>query len=336
MTRDAQDIDSERLSERVAVPATRDEIGMLAVTLNAMLDRIESEVQRQRRFVADASHELRTPLTSIRANLELLERARDVPEAERASMLTVARAQLDHLADGGAAVLLVGELVAHEALGLAEAEPDHVHHGLCRVPVPGGILVAPRLVERPPTEVVGDLGTEPSDHGPVLEDEAQVPHVGVVRRDLLGWDHRQQTRLGGLETDLSTQGGLLRDHGDVLVRFRRPLPHGLSSCTCLAPAAAGEHQPRRPPPVGHPLRGTGVTVQPPLVGVAVAGVESAGPSAGALPLEVAELPGEVPALRWGHDPDLGGQRSSVLDLGVPGTGSTRGVGGRGRPQQGDE
>ena len=52
-------------------PATDDEIGRLARTMNAMLARLEDATDRQRRFVADASHELRSPLTGIRAQLEV-------------------------------------------------------------------------------------------------------------------------------------------------------------------------------------------------------------------------------------------------------------------------
>src|SRR5262249_33512008 len=48
-----------------------DEIRALSRTLNAMLDRIEAAVARERRLVSDASHELRTPLTTLRAELEL-------------------------------------------------------------------------------------------------------------------------------------------------------------------------------------------------------------------------------------------------------------------------
>jgi two-component system, OmpR family, sensor kinase len=61
-------------------PEANDEVSDLAATLEDMLRQLsaargetESALQRQRVFVADASHELRTPLTSILANLELLE-----------------------------------------------------------------------------------------------------------------------------------------------------------------------------------------------------------------------------------------------------------------------
>ena len=48
----------------------------LAAAFNTMLGALEASRDAQRQLVADASHELRTPLTSIRANVEVLERAR--------------------------------------------------------------------------------------------------------------------------------------------------------------------------------------------------------------------------------------------------------------------
>jgi signal transduction histidine kinase len=59
------------LHRRVPVPPTDDEIGRLARTMNAMLDRVERAAQRQERFVADASHELRSPLARMRAEVEV-------------------------------------------------------------------------------------------------------------------------------------------------------------------------------------------------------------------------------------------------------------------------
>jgi two-component system OmpR family sensor kinase len=67
----AADISTRDLSERLPVPPARDEIGALGATLNSLLDRVETAMQRERRFVADASHELRTPLALLRVEIEL-------------------------------------------------------------------------------------------------------------------------------------------------------------------------------------------------------------------------------------------------------------------------
>ncbi len=62
---------STDLSRRVPVPSSRDEIGRLARTTNETLAALETSVERQRRFVADASHELRSPIASLRTQLEV-------------------------------------------------------------------------------------------------------------------------------------------------------------------------------------------------------------------------------------------------------------------------
>lgn len=62
---------STDLSRRVPVPSSKDAIGRLARTTNETLAALESAVERQRRFVADASHELRSPIASLRTQLEV-------------------------------------------------------------------------------------------------------------------------------------------------------------------------------------------------------------------------------------------------------------------------
>ncbi len=83
MTDKARRISVDRLDERVPVPKAHDEVGRLADTFNAMLDRLEAGVEAQRRLIADASHDLRTPLAVMRSELDVALAAGDLPpEAE--------------------------------------------------------------------------------------------------------------------------------------------------------------------------------------------------------------------------------------------------------------
>jgi heavy metal sensor kinase len=71
LTQAARNITLHNLSQRLAVPATGDELQRLSETLNQMLERLESSVRRITQFTADASHELRTPMAMVRAAAEL-------------------------------------------------------------------------------------------------------------------------------------------------------------------------------------------------------------------------------------------------------------------------
>jgi len=72
----AQSIGGQNLSRRLEVPKARDELRHMTETLNAMLARIESSVNRVTQFTADASHDLRTPVAVIRATAEITLRRR--------------------------------------------------------------------------------------------------------------------------------------------------------------------------------------------------------------------------------------------------------------------
>jgi len=75
MTRAAQRIGGELLSERLEESGTGDELDRLARTLNEMLGRLDESFRQVRQFSADASHELQTPLTIIKGEIEVALRA---------------------------------------------------------------------------------------------------------------------------------------------------------------------------------------------------------------------------------------------------------------------
>jgi signal transduction histidine kinase len=74
------------LEQRLPPAGGDDELGRLGRTLNAMLDRVEASVVRERTFVSDASHELRSPLTVLRTELELIARERPSGAALQAAV----------------------------------------------------------------------------------------------------------------------------------------------------------------------------------------------------------------------------------------------------------
>ena len=71
MNQQTQRITAENLSSRLDVANPRDEVGRLAMTINALLARMDAAFQEQKRFIADASHELRTPLAVLRGETEV-------------------------------------------------------------------------------------------------------------------------------------------------------------------------------------------------------------------------------------------------------------------------
>ncbi|MFH0521989.1 sensor histidine kinase [Streptomyces sp. M41] len=102
---------SEDLARRVPVPDTHDEVARLALTTNETLAALQTSVERQRRFVADASHELRSPIASLRTQLEVGTAHPELLDLDGAVQDTV------RLQDLAADLLLLARLDAGERPG---------------------------------------------------------------------------------------------------------------------------------------------------------------------------------------------------------------------------
>ena len=96
MRREAAAISSSDPESRLTLPPADDEITHLGATMNAMLDRIQTSVERERRFVDDASHELRTPLSILKAELDLALARPRTPDELTAALRSAAE-ETDHL-----------------------------------------------------------------------------------------------------------------------------------------------------------------------------------------------------------------------------------------------
>jgi two-component system OmpR family sensor kinase len=94
------------LSRRVPGENDKTEVGRLAHTFNAMVERIQQAFgardateARLRRFVADASHELRTPVAAVSAYAELFERGANERPADLDRVMTGIRAETARMGD---------------------------------------------------------------------------------------------------------------------------------------------------------------------------------------------------------------------------------------------
>jgi signal transduction histidine kinase len=159
-------ISETNLNERLAMPGPRDELRLLADTIDRLLERLEGAFDAQRRFVANASHELRTPLGMMRTTLDVAiakpgrvppqtreldaELRVDLNHAERLleSFLTLARAQ-NGLPDEGAEVALE-PLISDALTALSDqiaAKRLNVETHLVSVETTGSPTLLRRMVE---------------------------------------------------------------------------------------------------------------------------------------------------------------------------------------------
>ena len=180
-----REITGSTLDARVPEPRTDDEIGDLARTMNAMLDRLESSAERQRRFMSDASHELRSPVAAIRAQLETA-----LLHPENAEWESISRTVLDEDERLGALVdnmLVLARLEEDARPPAAEVDVDDIVHNEVarplRVPVDRSGVLAGRVngVAGELSSVVRNLLDNAARHARSLVRVSLTTHGDVVR-----------------------------------------------------------------------------------------------------------------------------------------------------------
>lgn len=132
ITSRAQEITGSTLDQRVPEPGTDDEIGQLARTMNAMLDRLEASSERQKRFVSDASHELRSPVASIRLQVETALMRPEAADWEAVGQIVLAEDQrLSSLVDN---LLALARIEEGQRRPRTEVDLDEICHDLLARP----------------------------------------------------------------------------------------------------------------------------------------------------------------------------------------------------------
>lgn len=80
--------------------AAPEEIRTMLEALNGLFQRVETALETERRFTADAAHELRTPLAALQAQVQVALRARDSSERDRSlAQLQSGLTRASHLVD---------------------------------------------------------------------------------------------------------------------------------------------------------------------------------------------------------------------------------------------
>jgi signal transduction histidine kinase len=218
MRRRAQVITAQEPGQRLPLPAARDELGRLGTTLNDMLSRLETVLERERRFVADASHELRTPLSLLRTELELaLRRPRSVSELQRA---TESAAEETRRLTG----------LAEDLLLMAAADQG-------QLPVRPETLSVDGLLRRSAAHFEIQLAAQGRTMR--LEGEASPARAGAVPPTLVGDGLRLEQALGNLIDNAARHGA-----GDVCVFARRNHESVELHVTDQGPGFATDYLPR--------------------------------------------------------------------------------------------
>ncbi|HEV7710489.1 MAG TPA: HAMP domain-containing sensor histidine kinase [Asanoa sp.] len=181
VTATARRLGEQTLDQRIRYTGADDEIAELARTFDAMLDRLGSAFEAQKRFVANASHELRTPLAVMRTEIDVTLADPEADDEEFRRMATVVRDASERANGLVDALLVLARSEAQRGRRLGRKVPTDLADGLraamsaIRVEVNRlGLQVTTDLA---PAPVVGDPGLLERLAGNLVENAVRYNHL---------------------------------------------------------------------------------------------------------------------------------------------------------------
>jgi signal transduction histidine kinase len=181
VTSTAQHLTGETLDQRIRYVGADDEVAELASTFDAMLDRINTTFETQKRFVANASHELRTPLAVMRTEIDvtLADPEADISEYRRmAKVVRDGSERANSLVD---ALLVLARSEAQAGRRLSRKMPADLSTGVASA-ISAMRKEADRIsltisTELEPAPVVGDPGLLDRLAGNLIENAVRYNHL---------------------------------------------------------------------------------------------------------------------------------------------------------------
>jgi signal transduction histidine kinase len=181
VTATARRLGEQTLDQRIRYTGADDEIAELARTFDAMLDRLGSAFEAQKRFVANASHELRTPLAVMRTEIDVTLADDEADEAEFRRMATVVRDASERANGLVDALLVLARSEAQRGRRLGRKVPTDLADGLRSAlsAVRGEVdrLGVSVETDLEPAPVVGDPGLLERLAGNLVENAVRYNHL---------------------------------------------------------------------------------------------------------------------------------------------------------------
>jgi len=242
MRQEVSAISASGIDHRLSVPLADDELQLLATTLNDMLDRLETSIRAERRFLDNASHELRTPLTALKAELDLA-RSRPRSATELEASVESASEETDRLVRLANDLLVLaratdGRLPVHRAdTSLSELVKSAVDLFRARAAVAGV-----RIDATAPDQLVWVDGMRVRQAVDNLVDNA-IRHTPAGGTVMVRADRRwRRPGVGDLQVQSSGRRALSGDSATAMVKQLSPVPDAAwcapgdrLSCPCARP-----------------------------------------------------------------------------------------------------